>query len=349
MATIQNARDTLLQATSPRIYPLGLPVGTIIDYGDLAPGLGSDIAAAIANSNTAIAAVGVIADDSLLSGLEKKAVRVEWEAIVAERTLIEAQATTFSVSFTSFRNAFIALATYLNNGVTWTTGVPNWITDSNIGANQTIVAATYRAKWTAYYTQRVILIKAVTDAANAKAAAAAVTAVWSNVTGSGKPANNATVNNGLLANLAGQITAANYATYLGANAITVLGFNQNQTISTSSLSTSVDVDSNGQHVVIIFSGRLATSQLASTTGVQYLNALITVNGVTKYNDQIGRLAHLQVAGQYQQGSYSEFLIVPAPSVNAASYTLTISTAASVAGANNSSCAWPSLLVIGLKR
>lgn len=40
------------------------------------------------------------------------------------------------------------------------------------------------------------------------------TATWSSVSGTGKPANNATVNNGAFANLNGSLTAANHGTYI---------------------------------------------------------------------------------------------------------------------------------------
>jgi hypothetical protein len=349
MSTIQNARDILLQATSPRIYPLGLPVGTIVDYDDLAPGLGADITAAVSNSNAAIAAVGGIASDSMLSALEKKSVRVEWESIAAEKSLLEAQATTYGITTqkNQYTTAFQALADYLNNGVAWASGIPSWINDTNISANQTIVASTYRGKWTDYYTKRVSLIKKVTDVANTDTTAAATTAIWTGVTGSGKPENNATQNLGAFANLAGSLTSTNYSTYVSPNAFTILGFSQNQSISTGNVVTSVNVNSDNKPVVIVFTGRMATSSLNTPTGVQILVAVLKVNGVTKYNDQLARFAHLQ-NGEFQQGTFSQVIMLGAPGSGSVTYELTVSTWCTQGGANNSTCGWPTLQVMGLK-
>jgi hypothetical protein len=173
---------------------------------------------------------------------------------------------------------------------------------------------------------------------------------FDSVTGAAKPADNATVNNGILANLAGQITAANYATYLAAGAISSIGFAQNKSTATAgTLSTSVIVDSDGKDVIILFGGRIATSTLATTTGVQFLNAEILVEGTQIYYDSIASLGHWQATGEYQHGSFMEFLLYPNPGTGGIHYQINITMAASQGGTNNSQLAWPSILVISLKR
>ena len=57
--------------------------------------------------------------------------------------------------------AFQALATYLNAGSTWSSGVPSWISDANLSATDTIVGATFRGTWKAYYDARTALLNAI--------------------------------------------------------------------------------------------------------------------------------------------------------------------------------------------
>jgi len=57
--------------------------------------------------------------------------------------------------------AFLALATYLNAGSTWTTGIPSWIADANIGVTTDITGSTFRNAWKAYYDARTALLNAI--------------------------------------------------------------------------------------------------------------------------------------------------------------------------------------------
>lgn len=132
-------------------------------------------AADLANSK-----VNDIAADDKFTAVEKQDRRAEWDIIAAEKAGIEASATTFGITTekTTYTNAFQALATYLNNGTAWTSGVPSWISDANLGTTTNIVGATFRATWKAYYDARTALLNKV--AANAKALADAAQSTANN-------------------------------------------------------------------------------------------------------------------------------------------------------------------------
>lgn len=120
------------------------------------------------NAANAISQLNDISADNKLVPLEKHSVRKEWDIIAAEKAGINSQATTFGITAenTAYNNAFQALATYLNNGTTWSSGVPNWLSDANLGTTTPIVGATFRASWKAYYDARTALLNAI--AAKAK-------------------------------------------------------------------------------------------------------------------------------------------------------------------------------------
>lgn len=120
------------------------------------------------NATTANNAISAISSDNVLSAAEKPSQRLEWNTIAAEKAGINAQATTFGITTenTAYNNAFQALANYLNNGVTWSSGVPSWISDANLSSNTNIVGSTYRTNWQNFYTARTALLNAI--AAKAK-------------------------------------------------------------------------------------------------------------------------------------------------------------------------------------
>jgi len=126
-----------------------------------------------------------IASDSKLTPVEKSSARSEWNIIAAELTANDAQATAFGITTekTAYDNAFQALATYLNAGTTWTSGIPSWLADANLGTTTDIVGATFRATWKAYYDARTALLNAIAAKAKTLADAAqgtanAKTTVW---------------------------------------------------------------------------------------------------------------------------------------------------------------------------
>jgi len=147
---------------------------------------GIDSAAQAASD--ANASIADISSDSILSPVEKSSIRKEWDAIASEKSVLEAQAISVGVTTekTTYSNAWQALATYLNGGTTWVSGIPAWISDGSLASNTDIVAATFRNNFKTYYNSRVSLIKKVTDTA-------ATLATWG-VNLAGKPADDKLLN-----------------------------------------------------------------------------------------------------------------------------------------------------------
>jgi hypothetical protein len=144
-----------------------------------------------------------ISADNVLSKGEKSALIKEWNTIDAESYDLDAKADSLTVSRTDYDNKKAALSTYLL-GLS-----PAW---NNTAVDTAIDGPTFRSKFTDYYTAKQALV-------NALAATAAATATWSGVTGSGKPADNATVGATLGTNVNGQITSFNSSTLIANQAI----------------------------------------------------------------------------------------------------------------------------------
>lgn len=130
--------------------------------------------AAVTNAATANALLTDIASDAKLTPIEKSAVRNEWNVIAAEKAGNNTQATTFGITTenAAYNTAFQELATYLNNGTTWSSGVPSWIADASLSATTTIVGATFRTNFATYYAARTALLNAIALKAKALADAA---------------------------------------------------------------------------------------------------------------------------------------------------------------------------------
>jgi hypothetical protein len=125
-------------------------------------------------ANTAITA---ISSDNVLSKGEKPQVISEWNVVAAEHQGIYDQATALGLitDRDAFYSTVTALAGYLN------ALSPAY---TNTTADTVIVGATFRAKFTAYYTAKQALINAMT-------AKASTLSSWQGTTGSGKPSDNA--------------------------------------------------------------------------------------------------------------------------------------------------------------
>lgn len=123
---------------------------------------------AIANANNALSQLTDIASDSKFTPNEKVYVRKEWEAIASEKILNDSQADLFGITTekTTYGTNFQNLANYLNNGTTWSSGIPVWINDSNLNTTTTIDGPTFRTKFKEYYDARTALLNAI--AAKAK-------------------------------------------------------------------------------------------------------------------------------------------------------------------------------------
>jgi len=130
------------------------------------------------SANSANSLLADIAADTKLTPVEKSSVRQQWDIIAAEKTVNNAQATTFGITTenTTYNTKFQALADYLNAGVAWVSGVPNWIADANLGVTTTIVPATFRTTFQEYYDARTGLLNAVAAKARTLANSAQSTA-----------------------------------------------------------------------------------------------------------------------------------------------------------------------------
>lgn len=146
--------------------------------GVLAATLTTQSATAASQAATATSTLAAIASDSVLSRGEKAAVILEWEAISDEYADIDAKAAALSVTSerTAWQTARSALDAYLSSLT------PPWYDTS---ADTAIVAATFRGKFRDYYAARNVLLNKLVQVAS-------TLAQWPSVTGTGRPADNAT-------------------------------------------------------------------------------------------------------------------------------------------------------------
>jgi len=162
------------------------------------------------SANTANSLLSDIAADNKLTATEKHSVRKEWDIVAAEWSGISTQADTFTITTekTNYINSFQALANYLNAGVTWSSGVPSWISDANLSVTTTIVGSTFRTNWKNYYDKRTALLNAIATKAKTIADAAHTAADTAVTTANTAAANattaaaNATTANNLLTDIA---------------------------------------------------------------------------------------------------------------------------------------------------
>jgi len=137
-------------------------------------------AAAQAAADAANAALTNIASDSILSPSEKPPVVQQYTVITGEQFGIDGQATAYGITTekTAYDNAITALTTYLGTLSGWNT-IP--------GSDVAIVGATFRSKFADVYAARQALLTKID-------AVSGTLATWGGVSGSGKPADNATRN-----------------------------------------------------------------------------------------------------------------------------------------------------------
>ena len=127
-------------------------------------------------ANTANAALADIAADNKLTPVEKQSAANEWGIINRERASIQSQADALGILQERWDYDYVYAV--LNDYITPLL--------QDISSTSVIDGATFRDKWSFFYEYRQRLI-------NKMAAVAATKADWSNVTGSGKPENGATV------------------------------------------------------------------------------------------------------------------------------------------------------------
>ncbi|MGG5759254.1 hypothetical protein ACQ3VF_26500, partial [Bacillus toyonensis] len=140
--------------------------------------------------DSALSSIADMSSDSLLTALEKRTLKKEWDTIVAEKPTLEAQATTYGITTekTNFTNAYNTLNTFITPLLSTLT------TTSSADGN------TLRTNFKNYYSTKALLLKKITDTADtsidSKADTTVVTPIKTAVEGwtigqiNGKPAMN---------------------------------------------------------------------------------------------------------------------------------------------------------------
>lgn len=175
-----DARTALLNAISAKAKTLANAAGSVAAAAQQAAEAAQDAAdGAQTDATSALNSLTSIISDNVLSAAEKPSMRQAWDVANAERSGIIAQATSFVVNSNAYAQSFITLSEYLNNDTQWSSGVPLWISDANLGTNTTIVGANMRIYWESYYSERQALLNAIAAKAkqvadNAASAAAAL-------------------------------------------------------------------------------------------------------------------------------------------------------------------------------
>ncbi|TAN71626.1 MAG: fibronectin type III domain-containing protein [Methylobacter sp.] len=163
------------------IQPTALPDWLVapgsVDYTGKIGGI--EVGTVLFDLNAAKDDINSILADGKLSPLEKNGIRKEWEGIVDEKSLLDAQADAYAITAkkTAYDNAYTELGNYLNNTTapSWNAAtIPQWINDTNITLLTTLPGATpaaaktaYRAAWVTYYTARIALTQEIADRAKA--------------------------------------------------------------------------------------------------------------------------------------------------------------------------------------
>lgn len=182
ISTPSGLTDTLTvvrlnKSTAAAGATVGAPTGTFVGTA-LAETLVSDTATAKSNAASALTSIADIAADSKLAPVEKSRVRQDWDTIYSEKSALDTQATSLGITTekTALGTAYTALGNYLNAGVAYTPSAtpPSWITDANLSATTTIVGATFRSTFKAYYDAKIALL-------NKMSAVAATKADWANI------------------------------------------------------------------------------------------------------------------------------------------------------------------------
>lgn len=121
------------------------------------------------SANSALSQIDNITDDNKLTPNEKTYVRKEWDMIASEKAIIVAYAQSYGVSSTTYLAKYQALADYLNNGTTWSSGYPAWINDAQMVQTTDLGTGggnTMRTKFKEYYDAKIALLNAITDKIN---------------------------------------------------------------------------------------------------------------------------------------------------------------------------------------
>ncbi len=164
-ADMYSARQNLLNAITTRANSVAdAAAGSASNAQTTANG-------AKATADAANLALGVIANDNVLSRGEKPAVILEYAVLINEQSGIVTQAASLSVATASYTSAITTLTSYL-------TGLsPAW---NDLASDTAITGTTFRTRFSDVYSAKQVVLNAV-------AAKSATISTWDGVTGVGKP------------------------------------------------------------------------------------------------------------------------------------------------------------------
>lgn len=123
---------------------------------------------AATSATTANSLLSDIASDSKLTPVEKLSIKKEWDIIASEKSKIDTEAGKFNVSVTAYTASYNTLNSYLNNT---TDGLLKDLTTTS-----SIVSATFRNNFKAYYDARQDVLNGITTKAKSLADNAQTTA-----------------------------------------------------------------------------------------------------------------------------------------------------------------------------
>lgn len=105
------------------------------------------------SANTANSKLSEIANDNLLTPSEKQDVLKEWQIIQGEKSVVNAQATTYGIATSAYDTAYNNLNSYITPLL------------ANLTINSNITGTDFRSKFKAYYDAKIALLKLITDKA----------------------------------------------------------------------------------------------------------------------------------------------------------------------------------------
>ena len=113
----------------------------------------TDASNAQISANTANTLLSDIANDSKLTSVEKKSIKVQLDAIIAEKSILDAQATTYGITTekTNYDSAYTALNTYITPLL------------ADLTMTSDIIGDTFSLKFSNYYSSKVSLLNKISD------------------------------------------------------------------------------------------------------------------------------------------------------------------------------------------
>lgn len=363
MATIVNAIDVALQATSPRVVPATLPSNINVDFtnviGSTKPANNATVGAtwgtnvnsqptdlqimndkALINANLIAGCLRFIHAGANFTNLSCKT-SVDGTSIVipsGSNFISSLVSLPGLVAYTTYTLSFKAVC-FSGTGRTLTVD----LTQSYYPATSITLDATltqYTFQWTmgsSYFTENLrIFADTITcgvEIMDIQLEIGTVRTPWKPNIG-----DNIGINN--------QITPANYATYMAAQSVSLMSYSQNASDSSSSLSTTLNFNSDGQNVLVTVMGTLV-GKYNSTNGNSYMTMNLTVGGTTYLNITGAKVPNVS-DGNPIIISATHQIYVANPGSGSVNYTLTLTVTGSGDGSGGV-VHWPTLQLIGLKR